>query len=54
MPIFCTEATTKFPVLKLEEDTLRKVRAFCEALGSQWTRDSFMRIEEMYNFGCKF
>ena len=28
MPIFRTEATTKFPVLKLEEDALRKVRAF--------------------------
>ena len=53
MPIFRTEAITKFPTLLLEEDALRKVRAFCGSLYYQWTWDNFMKIENMYNFGCK-
>ena len=54
MPIFRTEAVMKFPTLPLEEDALRKVRAFCGSLDHQWTRDSFMKLESMYNFGCKY
>ncbi|KAL8115645.1 hypothetical protein AgCh_022230 [Apium graveolens] len=53
MPLYKLEIKTdRFPVQRLGQAALVMVYAFCGALGTQWTRDTFNSNESMHAAGC--
>ncbi|KAK1397106.1 hypothetical protein POM88_006969 [Heracleum sosnowskyi] len=54
MPHFVAGDKPKvFPYYKLEGQARAKVHAFCECLGYQLTRDTFMDHHKLFEFGCR-
>lgn len=53
-PIVMSEETEDFHPPILKDDALHHVFKFCEYLGFQFTRDTFMKHKTLYTHGCKF
>ncbi|KAL8091504.1 hypothetical protein AgCh_033937 [Apium graveolens] len=53
IPVYKTALkNNRFPTEKLGGDALKKIYDFVVALGAQWTRDSFLYNQTLYNVGC--
>lgn len=55
MPLFRdAEANLHFDLCELRGGALARVHRFCEGLGKQLTRDSFMNHRLLFDMGCKY
>ena len=54
MPYIATDGVvTDFRAPALEGEALGQIRDFCDCLGHQVTRDTFMNFKKLCNWGCK-
>lgn len=53
MPLFAARSDiVEREVYQFEGEALDRIHSFCECLGFQMTRDTFMNHEKMFELGC--